>query len=82
MRAGRDREALLDLREGSRGPPGELGGLPGESGGPPGGPGVIERPARMVGSCRETLPKNREWSGGPPEGSRVIGSGWEALIPA
>ena len=48
--------------------------------------GVVRLPARMSGSGRGNLPDVREWSGGPPRCSLVVGrpfwlsrSGREAL---
>ena len=46
------REALLDIREFSEGPPGY--------------PGVVERLSWMSGSGWEALPDDQEWLGGPP----------------
>ena len=80
------REALPDVREWTGVPPGFLRG-------PPGCPGVVgsptrmfERPSRMSGCDRKSLPNVREWLRGPPECpgvvgrlSRMSGSGWEAL---
>ena len=50
--SGRGREALLDIRERMRGPP----GCPGED----------ESPSRMSGSGRDAFPDVREGSGGIP----------------
>ena len=50
--SGSGSEALPNVREWSRGPPGC--------------PGVIQRPSRMSDSGREDIPVVREWSGGPP----------------
>ena len=49
--SGSGRESLLNVREGS--------------GGPPECPGVVRRPSDMTKSGREALPDVREWSGGP-----------------
>ena len=83
--SGSGREAILDVREWSGGPPGCLG--------------VVERTSRMSGSCQETLsdcgrpsqmgmvgspssmsesgreafPEFRVWSGGPPVCTGVVG---------
>ena len=57
------------------------------SGHPPGSQGVVGRPYRRYGSGREAipevrellgaLPKVRDCSGGPPEVTGVVASGWE-----
>ena len=49
---GSGREAILDVRE--------------WSGGPPGGPEEVGRPSRMFGCGWEAFPVVQEWLGGPP----------------
>ena len=73
------REAIPNVRELSRGPP----GCPVD---PLGCPGVVGRPSRMFGSYRDSLLDVREWSGSPPRcpgvvesPSRMSESGWESL---
>ena len=67
------REALSDVQERSRGPPGcprVVGGdteFPGLVGRRTGYPGVVERLSRMSGSGWVALPDVREWSGDPAE---------------
>ena len=52
-------EALPDVREWSRFPPGN--------------PGVVGRPSRMSGSCQEALTDVRQLSGDTPRCLEVVG---------
>ena len=79
---GSGREALADVRELSREPP----GWPGVVGSHCKYPGVFGRPSQISGSGRETLPDVRELSVGPPgcpadvgRTSRIYGSGLETI---
>ena len=58
LRSGSGREAFLEVREWSGGPPEGLGVV-----------GSGPEASRRSGSGRETLPEVRDWSGGPLEGS-------------
>ena len=47
--------------------------------GPPGGSGVVGKPSRMAGSCREAISKGWEWLGMVERPSRRTRSGREAI---
>ena len=46
---------------------------------PPGDLGVVGRPSRRAKSGQDAITEDREWSGGLPEGLKVVGSGREAI---